>query len=71
MKELGRRLIKKEGLPEFKPVTLNRPMLMAEGRSQNSLLVHYMNTANRVLIKKSNVTHGYVQESAWFVNKIW
>lgn len=32
LKELGRRLVKKDNLPEFKPVKLSREALLAEGR---------------------------------------
>lgn len=32
MKELGRRLVRQEGLPEFEPVRLTRAMLLKEGK---------------------------------------
>lgn len=62
LKELGRRLIKKEGLPEFKPVTLNRPMLMAEGerlvREQD--MVNSMKLSHDYLKPQKKVGRGLI-----------
>jgi len=47
MKELGKRLLSQDGLPEFEPVDLTLKMLMAEGQWREAVVAGRVGVGGR------------------------